>query len=109
MRTILVTRPYPKTVTAHALRSRTNEGGKMITASERVFRPSRVPISVVRRVAVGMAVALAGLSIATGSAFAASNGNDGTSNTIQFGVTAHGTAGVNARLIEEDGIYPPFA
>lgn len=38
-----------------------------------------------KRVAIGVAVALIGLSAASGQALAAS-GNDGTSNTIQFGV-----------------------
>lgn len=88
----------------------------MISSSDRVFR---VRVHFLRRVALGMAVALVGLSAASGQAFAAP-GNDGTSNTIQFGVTsaaleqAHQPAVVTApaiaaRLIEEEGIYPPFA
>lgn len=72
-----------------------------------------------KRVAIGLAVALVGLSAASGEAFAAS-GNDGTSNTIQFAVASTArdqaqqqavvsAAAMGARLMEEDGIHPPFA
>jgi len=76
----------------------------------------------IRRAALGLVVALVGLIGVAGPASAAS-GSDGTSNTIQFSVASTGLdqaqhrlivtgptiGGADARLMEEDGIYPPFA
>jgi len=89
----------------------------MTAVSERAFRASRPRTHSLRRAAIGLAVALVGLTVAAGPASAATNGSDGTSNTIQFAVQAHhvddviadSTGSANARLIEEDGIYPPAA
>lgn len=73
-----------------------------------------------KRVAIAVAVTVIGLAT-TGPAFAASGG-DGTSNTIQFGVTSPvrdqasqrivvaAPAGISVgdtRLMEGEGIYPP--
>ena len=60
----------------------------------------------VRRAAIGIGVALAGLGVAAIPASAASQ--DGTSNTIQFSVASAGLDHAHVRLIEEEGIYPPF-
>ncbi len=87
----------------------------MTAVDERPFRPHRPRTHFLRRAAIGLAVALVGLIVAAGPASAAANGSDGTSNTIQFAVQAHhrveitapSTGSADARLIEEDGIYPP--
>jgi hypothetical protein len=89
----------------------------MTAVSERAFRAGRPRTHLLRRAAIGLGVALVGLTVAAGPASAATNGSDGTSNTIQFAVRAHHVVDVNAystgsadaRLIEEDGIYPPVA
>jgi hypothetical protein len=76
----------------------------------------------IRRAAIGLGIGLVGL-IAAAAPAAAASGSDGTSNTIQLSVTSAGwgqaqdrlvvagpaMGGVDARLMEEDGIYPPFA
>ena len=54
------------------------------TADDRVAdRQGRLHIGFLRRAAIGLAVALVGLTAATGPASAAAS-TDGTSNTIQF-------------------------
>jgi len=76
-------------------------------------RASRRLTSGLRRAAIGTVVALATIGVAAIPASAASQ--DGTSNTIQFSKAATPRYTVLLEntmvsgLIEEDGIYPPFA
>jgi len=70
----------------------------MITSSERVRRPRRLRIHLLRRTLLGLAIALVGLSAASSQALAAS-GTDGTSNTIQFDIASAVLDQTNHRVL----------
>jgi len=71
----------------------------MTTVDERVVdRRGRLRIGFLRRAAIGVAVALVGLTAAIGPASAAAS-TDGTSNTIQLAVTSAVLDQAHHRLI----------
>ena len=71
----------------------------MTTVSERAAdRPDRLRIDFFRRAAIGVAVAIVGVTVAISPASAAAN-TDGTTNTIQLAVTAPVLDGAHHRVI----------